>query len=450
MAPPRAALTQPNDVRTYPSPWVAWTGVAILFLVYASSFVDRQISSLLVGPIRADLAISDTGFSLLHGFAFSLFYVVLGAPIGKLVDRVDRRHVLCVGIATWSVFTCLCGRANSFAALFIARIGVGVGEATVAPATYSLLADYFPPERRGLPMGVFGAGVYVGIGAALIIGGALVQALVLMGPISLPLIGRVAPWQLAFLIAGAPGIPLCLFVLFICEPRRPSRASTAIAQAEPKGILMAHWRANGVAIFGHHGATACLAMALYAELAWAPEYFKRTHGLATGQSSMTIGLLVLLFGTAGVLAGGLISDRLLARGIISARLIVLASAALCAMPFTGLFALAQSPMLAFTGFGGSIFCLAMLTICGPTGVQELNPPELRGVGAALFQFIVTLVGLGVGPTLVAVVSDGLNSNGTHLNLALGLTVPAMCFAAGVIALVVRNAYAAAAKRVAKA
>lgn len=448
MASPSATSAHPGEVQAYPGPWAAWAGVVILFLVYASSFIDRQISSLLVGPIRADLAISDTGFSLLHGFAFSLFYVVLGAPIGRLVDRADRRHVLSAGVAIWSLFTCLCGRATTFPALFFARMGVGVGEATVAPATYSLLADYFPPERRGLPMGVFGAGVYVGMGAALIIGGGLVQVLVAMGPVSLPLIGRVAPWQLAFLIAGAPGLPLCLAVLFICEPRRKARARRATAAAAPQGALIVHWRENGRAIFAHHGATAFLAMALYAELAWAPEYFRRAHGLATGQSSITIGLLVLVFGTAGVLAGGFLSDRLLARGVISARMIVLAAAALCALPFASLFALAPSPVSGFVGFAGSMFFLAMLTICGPTGVQELNPPELRGVGAALFQFIVTLVGLGVGPTLVAVVSDGMKGDGTHLARALALTVPVMCCAAAGVAFAGRNAYTSAAQRVA--
>src|SRR5579871_5255229 len=124
-------------------------------LVYASSFIDRQVMGLLVMPIRADLHISDFQFSLLTGLAFALFYAVLGLPIARWVDRGDRRIILSVGVVTWSIFTLLCGRAASFAALFLARTGVGVGEATLVPCTYSLLADYFPAQRRGVAMGIF-------------------------------------------------------------------------------------------------------------------------------------------------------------------------------------------------------------------------------------------------------------------------------------------------------
>src|ERR1700722_17378824 len=149
-------------------------GVLILFLAYGNAFVDRQILSLLVAPIRADLRIADTGFSLLIGFAFALFYAFFGIPIGRWADRGDTAIILATGMALWSVFTGLCALSRTFLQLFLCRMGVGVGEATVVPVTCSLLADYFPPERRGLALGVFGAGVYFGLGGAMCIGGALV------------------------------------------------------------------------------------------------------------------------------------------------------------------------------------------------------------------------------------------------------------------------------------
>lgn len=422
---------------SYPPARMAWTGVAILFLVYASSFVDRQLISLMVKPMRADLHISDTQISLLHGFAFALFYALLGGPIGRMVDRSDRRHILFGGIAAWSLFTCACGLVRSFPALFAARLGVGVGEATVAPATYSLLADYFPPERRGLPMAVFGAGVYVGIGLALLLGGALISLLSGAGAIVAGPLGTLRPWQLAFILAGAPGLILCCCVYLLWDPRSAQGVHKEAAAAVP---ILPHWRAHWRAIAGHHGAITLMAVALYALLAWAPEYFRRIHGADPAAISLRIGIIVMACGTAGVIAAGLATDRLRARGSGHARLTVTAVAALASCPAIILFALAPGRDAALLWFGLAIFCLASLTTCGPAGVQELNPPQLRGTGAALFQFVVTLIGLGIGPTMVPLVSDFLLKDERRLDLAIVWTLPVAVLAATLLALRTRTAY----------
>jgi len=422
----------------YPPARTAWLGVALLFLVYASSFVDRQIISLLVKPIRADLGISDTQIGLLQGFAFALFYALLGGPIGRLVDRGSRRLVLFCGIGAWSLFTCACGLANSFSALFAARLGVGVGEATVAPATYSLLADYFRPEKRGLPMAVFGAGVYVGMGLALLLGATLISALSAAGPVAMGWLGVMKPWQLAFVIAGAPGLLLCLGVFLLWDPRSLSSGKGTAGQSSVP--ILTHWRANWRAIAGHHAAIALMAVALYALLAWAPEYFRRIHGADVGTISMAIGLVVMVAGTAGVVTAGVASDRLRAAGVMHGRLTVAALAAFTACPAIILFALAPGQDAALAWLGVAVFCLSSLTTCGPAGVQELNPPELRGAGTALFQFVVTLVGLGVGPSLVPLVSDHVLGNETRLDLAIMGTLPAAVLLSSCLSLATRAAY----------
>lgn len=429
------------DARRYPSPVAAWSAIALLFVVYACSFVDRQIMSMMVRPIRADLHISDTGISLLQGLAFALFYAFLGAPIGRLVDSADRPRVLAVGIAAWSLFTCLCGRASSFWTLFLARLGVGVGEATVNPATYSLIADYFPPDRRGLPMGVFGSGVYVGMGLALLLGGALIRLLTDVGPIDVPVLGAFAPWQVAFVCAGLPGLLLAGLVLFLREPREHADARRDVAGPPSLRAALRYVADNRRAIASHHLATALLAMALYSMLAWAPEYFRRSFGLDPARAGLTIGGTVAVCGTLGVILSGVLSDRLLARGIASARMLVTALAGILACP-TGL-AFALAPSLDFATFwmGATVFLVATLTVCGPTGAQDLYPARLRGMGSALMSFVVTLLGLGVGPTCVAAIGDYLLRDEAKLYQALALTLPVMTAGAAIVALTGRTAFA---------
>ena len=308
----------------------------------------------------------------------------------------------------------------------------------MAPATYSLLADYFRPEQRGLPMAVFGAGVYVGMGLALLLGGSLISALSATGPMAIGSMGVMKPWQLAFVIAGAPGLLLCLGVFLLWDPR--SRSSTNGTAERTSVPILPHWRANWRAIAGHHAAIALMAVALYALLAWAPEYFRRIHGADLGPISLAIGLIVMVAGTAGVVTAGVASDRLRAAGVMHGRLTVAAVAAFAGCPAIILFALAPGQDAALAWLGVTVFCLSSLTTCGPAGVQELNPPELRGTGTALFQFVVTLVGLGVGPSLVPLVSDHVLGNEARLDLAIIATLPATVLLSSCLFLATRTAY----------
>jgi MFS family permease len=424
-----------------------WPAVALLLAVYANSFVDRQIISLLVMPIRADLSISDSQFSLLNGLAFALFYATLGIPIARWVDRGDRGVILAIGTAVWSIFTMLCGRAASFGSLFLARVGVGAGEATLVPCIYSLLADYFPVHRRGLAMGIFGSGVYIGMGLALIIGGTVLQMLSRFGSVTLGPFGTFSSWQLVFVIVGAPGLLLAALVLLLWEPRRSRRGYAPVKKAIPDGSgVLSTWREARRAIAGHHLAAAFLAMALYGMVAWAPEYLRRTFGVEIAVGGYEIGLVLMVFGTSGVIAGGVLSDHLLRRGFAAARLIVLASAGVLASPCLVSFYFVSSAEAALACIACSTFFLAMLTSCGPLGVQELYPSRCRGQGAAIFQLLVTLLGLGAGPAVIAAASDYLVQPANQLGPALGIVTPIWALAAAAAALFGMSSYGTAVTR----
>ncbi|MBL8629221.1 MAG: MFS transporter, partial [Rhodospirillaceae bacterium] len=214
-----------NLSHSYPSPAKAWWAMVVLFLAYTLSFIDRTILALLVEPLRRDLGLSDTEISLLHGLAFAIFYSTMGVPIAVLSDKRSRRLIIGVGVFFWSLMTVLCGVATSFWKLFAARLGVGVGEATLGPATYSLVADLFPEHLRGKAMGFFATGIHVGAGLALIVGGAIVGMAAGVGEIETA-VGTFRSWQLVFFIVGAPGLIIALLCATMIEPKRIIVAKT--------------------------------------------------------------------------------------------------------------------------------------------------------------------------------------------------------------------------------
>ncbi len=284
-----------SSEKPYPKAIYAWYVVAVLVLAYTFSFIDRQILSLLVGPIKRDLGISDTQMSLLQGFAFAAFYCVAGLPIGRLVDRYHRFNIIALGVFIWSVMTALCGTARSFLQLFIFRAGVGVGEAALSPAAYSIIADYFPPKRLGFALGVYGMGVYIGAGLALIIGAADRRRWSREGGnAALPLIGeiyRVA--KVTFLVVGLPGVLVALWVWTLRRRGRRGHIrreigardgvgrSVEVPVAEVFGYMGRNWRAMVPLSIS---ATRFRPMMAYGVAAWIPTLFVRTTWLVLSGS----------------------------------------------------------------------------------------------------------------------------------------------------------------------
>ena len=199
----------------------SWYFLTIMTISFAVSFIDRQVMTLLIEPIKADLAINDTQVSLLIGFAFSIFYISMAIPIARLVDRGNRVNIISLGVFFWSLMTGICGLAKNYWQLFLARVGVGVGEATLTPAVYSLIPDYFPKNKLGTAVGFYMLGMSFGTGFALVLGGAILSYVSSIGDITFPIIGSLRPWQVTFVLVGFPGIFLALLIkLTIREPAR--------------------------------------------------------------------------------------------------------------------------------------------------------------------------------------------------------------------------------------
>ena len=261
---------------SWPAPRVAWYAIFVLFVAYTFSFIDRAILVLLVEPIKRDLGINETGIGLLHGFAFAIFYTTLGLPIGWLADRKSRKWIIVVGIAVWSAMTALCGFARNFWQLFAARVGVGVGEAALSPSAYSMIADLFPAEVRSRALGIYTIGAYFGAGLAIIIGGAVVQLVAELPPVTLPVVGTANVWQLTFIVVGVPGILVALLAMTITEPQRrehldPSRSPTL---GQTVSYVLAHRRA----FLGHFVGFGLMAIPFNVILLWARPFISRVYG----------------------------------------------------------------------------------------------------------------------------------------------------------------------------
>src|ERR1700735_997165 len=233
-----AGAAASSDSSPYPSSFAAWYSVAVLMLIYIFSFIDRSAISLIVEPMKRDLQISDTQIGLLQGSAFAPLYTFLGLPIARLSDRHSRRAIIAAGVFIWSIMATLCGLARTVMQLFVARIGVGVGEAALSPAAYSVITDSFPRSKLGSAFGVYNIGITIGAGIAFLVGGIVVAAVSHAGAsYTLPLFGEVRAWQMVFIVTGAPGILLPLLLLTFREPARRGLLRKQSA-AEPTAALL--------------------------------------------------------------------------------------------------------------------------------------------------------------------------------------------------------------------
>ena len=404
-----------NNNNGYPSSARAWATVAILMVAYVLSFVDRQILNLLVEPIRRDLAINDTQMSLLMGLSFALFYTVCGIPLGRVADTRSRRGLIAVGILFWSAATAACGMAKMYWQFLLCRIGVGVGEAALSPAAYSLIADSFPAERRATAISVYSMGVYLGSGLAFLVGGLVIQFASAQGDVTLPVLGEVRPWQLIFLILGVAGVFFTLLMLAIKEPvRRGVGAGVAVPLSEVGRYI----RANRRTVLLHNFGFAGLAFAGYGSAAWIPTFFIRTHGWDAGQVGIVYGSIVAVFGCLGIVFGGRLADWMAKRGRSDANMRVGLYAALGALPMVVLFPLMDSAFWASMLLALAVFCLSMPFGVAPAAIQEIMPNSMRGQASAIYLFVITLIGLGVGPTAVALVTDFVFADDNALRYSL--------------------------------
>ncbi|MDG9931063.1 MULTISPECIES: MFS transporter [Pseudomonas] len=419
-----------NNNNGYPSSLSAWVTVTILMVAYVLSFIDRQILNLLVGPIRRDLDITDTQMSLLMGLSFALFYTVCGIPLGRLADTKSRRGLIAVGVLFWSAATAACGMAKQYWQFLLCRVGVGVGEAALSPAAYSLIADSFPPERRATAISVYSMGVYLGSGIAFLLGGLVIQFASAKGDVVLPLLGEVRPWQLIFLILGGAGV---LFTLLMLAVREPARRGVGAGVAVPLAEVGRYIRSNRRTVLCHNFGFAGLALAGYGSAAWIPTFYIRTYGWDAGQVGIVYGSLVAVFGCLGIVFGGRLADWLAKRGRSDANMRVGLYAALGSLPFVLAFPLMGDAFWASVLMAPTVFCLSMPFGVAPAAIQEIMPNSMRGQASALYLFVITLIGLGLGPTAVALVTDFVFADDNALRYSL-LIVTAIAVVSSIILL----------------
>ena len=383
-----------------PSAGRAWWAIFVLFLAYMLSYIDRTIIALLVEPLRQDLGLTDTEISLLQGLAFAIFYSTISLPIAVLSDRMSRRRIIGIGIAFWSLMTSACGLAANFWQLFAARMGVGVGEATLGPAAYSLIADLFPEEKRGRAMVIFSSGVSVGGGLAFIVGGMIV-AFAATADFSGTLLADFAGWQIVFLVLGPPGILVALLMATVAEPRNARPA----AEREPSPPAMPFLRRHGLFFGPLFVASAISGMMMTAILYWGPAYLMRVHGLTAPEAGQALGLGLLLAGPAGAIAGGSVSDAWTRRGIAAAPVWTVAIG-IALMGIAGVAAaLAASATVAAICASAAFFFGSFAYPGGAAAIQKTAPDRLRARVAALYLFVVTLFAAALGPTLIALITD---------------------------------------------
>lgn len=394
-------------------------------LVYMVAFVDRQILSLLVEPIKRDFGVSDTQVGLLAGFAFAIFYTVLGVPIARLADRTNRKGLICLGIIVWSVMTAACGLSKTYWQLFLMRVGVGVGEATLSPAAYSIIADYFPPERLARAVGVYAMGLYLGAGVALLAGSAVVALVSAEEAFVLPVLGPVRPWQLTFLVVALPGIAALALMMTVKEPPRTNVGATEeeIRQSETAtslADLASFFRGNRRLLTAHFGGFMCLGTVVSAYLVWVPELYRRSYGFSVAEGGLIFGLCLVFSGGIAPYLGGWFTEHLLRCGYKDAEMRAGVVFAVLMLPFSVLTPLVGDARLSVVLLALLTFTLAVPQALPPTILQIISPNRMRAQLSALFILFSVLIGFSLGPALTAVLTDYLFRDAAALRYSLAL------------------------------
>jgi predicted MFS family arabinose efflux permease len=381
--------------------------LGILLVVYVFNFIDRQILSILMEPVRLELGLSDTQLGFLSGIAFALFYATLGIPIARIADRTSRTGVISICLALWSLMTAVCGLAQSFWQLLAARIGVAVGEAGGSPPSHSLIADYFQPSERATALGIFALGVPIGVMFGLFVGGWANEFL---------------GWRITFMLVGLPGVALAVVVwLTVREPRRTSGAQRPpeVSIRDVFGFLWSQRSFRYMAL-----ASSVHAFVGYGIAQWYPVFFIRSHGMSTGEVGTYLAFVIGLFGGLGTFLGGYVADRLAARDRRWYMWLPLLATGFATPFFFGIF-LAPTFGMAFL----YMMIPTMLTsfYLGPvfSMTQGLVPPAMRATAAAVLLFIVNIIGLGLGPQFAGILSDLLRPTFAADSLRYALLIMSM-------------------------
>ena len=410
----QANPTQSDSNSSADSKTHRYYALVLLTIVYSFNFIDRQLLSILQEAIKADLGLSDSQLGLLTGFSFALFYVLAGIPIAKLADKHNRKNIIAIAIFVWSFMTAISGFVQNYLQLLLARIGVGVGEAGGSPPSHSIISDIFPPESRASAIGFYSTGVNIGILFGFLLGGWLNEAF---------------GWRTAFMVVGAPGILLAFIVWFtLREPIRGlnENRQTTGSEASFKSVLSLLWSLRSFKNLAL--GSALTAFVSYGLVSWAASYMIRIHGMSTGELGSWLALIIGVGGAIGVFGGGVVADKL-AKKDKRWYVWLPALVGLIALPFIALFCLAETKYAALACMViPSVFANVYLgnVIATTHGLVGLR---MRAMSSAILFLILNIIGLGLGPWSVGLLSDYLQPTyqADSLRYAMLYILPAVSF-----------------------
>ena len=366
--------------------------LGLLTVVYTFNFIDRQLLAILQESIKADLLLSDSQLGLLTGFAFAAFYVTAGIPLARWADRGNRRNIVALAIGTWSFMTAISGAVQNYAQLLLARVGVGIGEAGGSPPAHSIISDIFPPQRRASALSFYSMGVNIGVLFGFLFGGWL---------------NELFSWRVAFVVVGVPGILIALMVRFtLHEPMRGLAEARQVEDTAPplKDVLSLLWNRSSFPWMALGAATN--AFAVYSMNSWTASFMIRSFGMTSGEVGTWLALILGLGGAIGLLCGGLLAERLASRDT-RWYMWVPTIAAFVAVPFAVATYSAQTPAAALwffviPGFLATVYLGNTLAM-----VHGLVGLRMRALASAILFFVLNLIGLGLGPWSVGLISDYL-------------------------------------------
>jgi MFS family permease len=385
---------------------MAWITVATLFAAQIVSTIDRGMLALVIDPVRRDLSISEMQIALLQGFAFSIFYVTVGLPLGAVADVVNRRRLLIGGIIVWSIATIAGGFAQGFGSMFASRLFIGVGEAVLGPCAVTMIGDLFAPHRRGRPMALYVFGSMIAYGLGSLISGVILDLAPKGAFAGLPVIGQLAPWRIAFTLVGGSGLLIVVLLFLLREPPRQVEAAAfgvpKLSFVQGLGML-----ASQQAVFlPLYASLALFAMAGSVATGWGAVFLTRAYGYPLGAAGKGLGLSQISWAVAGAIVAGIVVDRVGARSGARGRMRLAAFLALLGIP-------SSLPLLAGSGPAAMVMLGEVMLVSAIYGttmlsvISEITPNKIRGFAVALYAFVMTIIGGSLGPLAVAYLTESV-------------------------------------------
>ncbi len=404
------------------------------------SFVDRQVVAIVVEPMKADLGISDSEIGWLYG-VFAIFYATAALPIAMAADRYSRKHIIAAGIFFWSVMTVACGLSRQFWHVLWARIGVGVGEASLGPATVSMVGDLFPRTQIPLALSVFQTAAVMGSGIAFIIGGFVLEIVEQANPLVLPVVGELRPWQQTFVYVGLPGVVLALLFLLLREPQRKTPPQARVSVGE----LVGFYRENFRVLMFHHLGFLSFALAGYAFVFWSVSYFVRVHGIDAATAAQTFGWIFFVTGPIGPVLAALVAKRLTERGRADGNILAGMVLGCLGVPVVIAIQFVPSALWAFV-----LYVPAMIFVNSPFGLANgslpvIAPAAIHAQVAAVYLFVVSLGNL-LGPPIAGFFNETVFPSDDGVRFSMISVTLIFGFLGGLFLQLARKPYAVAWRR----